>query len=237
VKGRPVWAAVAGVYLRGNLEAARKRLNAEDWTDIFEGNDVVALVSFEPGSEGPDAEIARALAVEAGEPVWLLRFGEDLEAAFVYEEGVRIDSGDDPWEVIARTGLPFARRQLKLPGSVTVVEGTTVDDVRAALRIELGEDSALHVETGPTSTIVYSDRGSVVHLFRQIARRLPHATLYLVSASPDKSWLTCRVVGQGIDEGQFTSGEPDSELDSIKGRDDPVGIAEALGVPLHLLWP
>jgi len=240
VNEQPVWAIVVPAELRQTLVRERARLAAQglDPVEVLDGAGATALVCFMPGSEGTDADVARALAKASDEPIWLLRFGEDLEAAFVYEpDEARRDAGDDPWDVISRSGVPLARPRPELPRSVIAVEGADAEEVRAALGFDPAADRSLHVDDRRTATVVHSEGGTVVSLLRPLAAALPHATLYLLSAGPNDSWFTCRVVRGGADVGEFAPEDVESELDSVKGATDPARIAEALSVPAGLLWP
>jgi hypothetical protein len=211
-------------------------LPLDEW-EILEGDGgVSALVGYDPGSEGVDAEIARSLS-RTGRPVHSIRLEDDLASVRLFEGGSYVRDVDaEPHEFLAERGF-----DLRPPGrvrarSVLVVEGSDPGETAAALELDPAE--ALHVEPVTAGTVVYSDMGDMSPLLRLLAGKLPSRTVYLLANLPGDHFLAQAVRGEE-DLGVLYDPPADDPrlppLDAVRGERDPEAIARALGVRPELL--
>lgn len=236
---RPVWALVVHAPLQRLVERLGEpdELPLDEWELVEGAGGNSALIGYDPGSEGVDAEIAQRLS-GTGDAVYDVRLEDDLASVRLFQHGAYVrDLDDEPGQFLAEHGVDVRRPGRARARSVLVVEGADPAEVAAAL--DLGpDDAALHVEPVQAGTIVFSDAGDVSVLLRQVARGLPSKTVYLVAHLVGDHFMA-QAVRDETDLGVLYDPPGDDAqlptLDSVLGERDPVGIARVLGVRPELL--
>lgn len=203
-----------------------------------------ALIDRDPGSEGTDERLAEEFTRERPGTLYLLRFREDLEVVWAYEQGRFVQAvPENPYALAERLQCPLrttpVEDSVQVTRSVCVVEGATASAVAHALGFATPPQGPLHVDQTKNGVLVYSERGGAAIFLHELSEALPDATVYRVVTGPEPDRFGVLVVKGETDIGIFELPELEEltapRLDSIKGETEPAKIAAALGIPLKLL--
>ena len=194
-----------------------------------------ALASRLPGSEGTDRPLAeRASRLARKDPVFSLWLDPERSAISQWRNGkeVRAPSGD-PLDVATSLGFSLGSVSAQRDFRVALVDGATVQDVRAALG-DIANEDWLRIATAPTGALITSTDGAIGTQGWDVAAALPAATVFLVQHWPSSGAFEVRVL-RGSDEiGVMRvpplAGQAPSALHEIKGARTPRDIAVALGI-------
>lgn len=234
---RPVWALVVSAgSTELSDELAAHDLPLDSWEIADGARGYAALVAYDLGSEGVDADLARRLS-QAGGPVFDVRLEPDIASVRLFESGAYVQDIDtEPRVFLAEHGFELPAETRVRARSVIVVEGANPREIAAELGVRVDEE--LHVEPLPTGALVYSESGDVSALLRTVARSAQDRTVYLLGYLPGDHFLAHAVRGEEDVGVLYDPPGGSSELpplESVRGERDARGIARALGVRPELL--
>jgi hypothetical protein len=262
----PPWAVLAPGEPAWLEERARAALgldeDEEDFGIVVESSFKIApggshyhlLFSMDATSVGDEMLIAKHLSRECTEPVYAILEGSESALVFMYRNGVSETLEVEPEDLAQSLGCPFpeaeeppaqeARRPLR---RAALVEGVLAQEALRILEEEAGHPLApgrYRVEDTPRGFIITGGSGTGGLGFADItlSERLPHATVYGVTATPslDMFFVSTMQGGEGI--GQFAQ-PPDYRdpleppVTEIKGERTPERILAALGIPAEWFRP
>ncbi|HYO59074.1 hypothetical protein [Archangium sp.] len=204
-----------------------------------------AIVGTDPSDVGAEMQIAKNLSLEVDEPVYSIERANDPWAVTSWQNGALEVLEEDP-EVLAESlgcSLPssegsLARAARKPLRTVALIEGARTEEAHRVL--EENYDAPLspgryHLENTPRGLLLAGRKGGMNFADIILSERLPHATVYAVTASPslDIFSVTKMRGGEGIEE----FAQPPDEfphlpvVSEIKGERSPERILAALGIP------
>jgi len=201
-----------------------------------------ALFTREPGSEGTDWTIAEIASRELDDtPVFTVWFDDERAQVAVWRCGQQVEVLDrDPVELVRGLGFdlfPSERAPLWNRGGyheVAIVEGASVDDVRAAL----GDAAApCVVEQVRSGILVYRAGSDLADEPFTLSVGLPERRVYSVTHDDEAHEFMVRVMRDGVEVGRFNhpAVDPAHELPDVLGARSPRAILAALGVAPELL--
>jgi hypothetical protein len=203
--------------------------------EVLEGTgDYSAIISRLPGSEGADWNFAE-IASKRGKKkkVYSLWLDPERFSIFEWTNGKHSEVEGSPRALAAELGFEsHPVEPLPTGRSVALVEGATVEQVRAVLESE----PWLSIEAAASGVLLHSSDGRLGTQAWDAAEALPEATVYLLHHWLDDDAFEVTVLRGASEVGSFRLpdlGEP--HLDQIKGLRTPREIAVALGVPPELL--
>lgn len=204
-----------------------------------------ALVGTNPIDVGAEIQIAKELSLECDEPVYSIERANDPWTVMSWRNGTLDIVEVDPEALAESLGCP-------LPGSedysslsatpplrkVALLEGVRAQEAHRVLEEDAGEPLApgrYRLEDTPRGLLLAGGTGSMNFAYIIVSERLPHATVYGVSASPDMSTFIVKVLQGGECIGQFALPPREDTffpaISEIKGERSPERILAALGIP------
>jgi len=254
MSGWPLWAVLAPVAPALLESRARAALifeedeedGKEPSFEIIRGNGRYhAIASTDSDDLGAEMRIAEALSLECDEPVYSIERAKDPWAVTSWRNGgFEVLEDEDPDQLAKSLGCPLpgrkkssdspARKPLR---TVALIEGVRAEEAHRVL--EENDDAPFspgryHLQTTPRGLLLVCEKGMN---FADIilSERLPHATVYAVTASPDLNIFSVTRIqgGEGIEE---FAHPPDKfpnlpVAGEIKGETKPERILAALGIP------
>jgi hypothetical protein len=204
-----------------------------------------AIVGLDDWRVGVELQIAEALSLECDEPVYAIERANDPWLVMVFREGAGEVVEEDPEDLARSLGCP-------LPGSeessdsperkplrkVALVEGVSAQEAHRVLEEDAGEPlppGLYRLEDTPRGLLIADGTHSLSFAYINVSERLPHATVYGVSASPGFDTFIVKVLQAGECIGEFA--QPPREdtflpaVSEIKGERSPERILAALGIP------
>ena len=214
--------------------------------------DYSALFNRTPGTrdtqEGP---MAKHLSLLLGQPVYVVYPDEDPEDAgvLVYEGGeFTRELPDNPYDFARGLGCPLPGEPEKIITSrvrgVAVVEGMPAARVSRILGYKKPpqeDDDDPRITDGPAGAVVArEDYGDLAMTGRRLSDALPGRDVYMLSTGPTPGRFLVIHLRNGKRAGVFdhnvaAAGSDPPPLNSVKGKREPLEIADALGVPHDLL--
>ncbi len=211
------------------------------WT-VARGAAHAALISRLAGSEGSDWALGEKLSREIGrEPVYTLWFDPERSSIVEWRDGKRVAERPEDPDQFARSlgfdielgGEPWIQPANR---NVTVVEATSVDEVRRTLGTR-ADEPWLRMEAGAVGAILSADDGDLGTESWDLSEALPNATVYHVQRELDTDVFCVLVLRKGDVTGSLRRPifDSESELADIKGARAPEEILSVLGIRPGLL--
>jgi hypothetical protein len=220
--------------------------------EIVRGSGRYHAVIGTPEDEGVEKVIAEFLSHECAEPVYSIQGSQEPaeDASFPslvdsYQRGVRKMLDVDPQELARFLDCPFPESppiDLGPPlKTVALVEGVSPQEALRALE-ESEEAEGLSVSPGrfrimeiPGGLLIAGGTAPLGAADIRLAARLPQATVYGVTATPNLDVIFVSVYRGGEETEEFAQ-PPDQSpvpptLSEIKGERSPERILAALGIP------
>jgi hypothetical protein len=204
-----------------------------------------AIVGLNEWCVGVELQIAELLSLECDEPVYAIERASDPWLVMSFRKGVGNVEEEEP-EALARSlgcplpgsdeasGLP-ARKPLQM---VALVEGARAQEVHRVLEEKHGgplPPGRYRIEDTPRGLLIASGTGDIGFADIAVSERLPHATVYSVTASPGLDIFFVIVMRRGEGIGEFVCPPREFPLwpvvSEIKGERSPERILAALGIP------
>jgi hypothetical protein len=204
-----------------------------------------ALLGLDEMDMGAELQLAEELSLECNEPVYSIDLANDPWLVMSFRNGVGEVEEVGP-EALARSlGCPLpgseessgltARKPLR---TVAWVEGVRAQEVHRVLEEKHGgplPSGRYRLEDTPRGLLIASGTVDIGFADITVSERLPHATVYGVTASPslDIFFVTVMQGGEGIAEFAQPPREfpPYPVVSDIKGERSPERILAALGIP------
>jgi hypothetical protein len=251
----PLWAVLTPgepVRLESRVRAALM-LDEEDEEDGEEPSFKIipgrgryhAIVGTDPSDVGAEMQLAEELSLEVDEPVYSIERANDPWVVMSWRKGALEVEEVDPEALAKSLGCPLpgsedssdrvARKPLR---TVALLEGVRAEEVYHVLEETYGaplSPGRYHLEDTPRGLLLAGGAGGMNFADIILSERLPHATVYGVTASPrlDMFFVTVMRAGEGIE--RFTQPlRPDPcvpMVSEIKGERSPERILAALGIP------
>ena len=254
MSGWPLWAVLAPVAPALLDTRARAALMFEEDEEdgkepsfeLIRGNGRYhAIASTDPDDLGAEMQIAEALSLECDEPVYSIERAKEPWAVTSWRNGAsEVLEDEDPDELAESLGCPLpgheessdspARKPLR---TVSLIEGVRAEEARRVLEENYDapfSPGRYHLQSTPRGLLLVCGKGMN---FADIilSERLPHATVYAVTASPGLDIFSVTRIqgGEGIEEFAHPPDEfPDLPVVSeIKSETKPERILAALGIP------
>ncbi|HYO52172.1 hypothetical protein [Archangium sp.] len=204
-----------------------------------------AIAGTDPSDVGAEMQIAEELSLECDEPVYSIERANDPWTVMSWRNGALEVEEVDPDALAKSLGCPLpgsekasdraARKPLR---TVALIEGVRAEEAHRVLEENHGaplSPGRYHLEDTPRGLLLAGGTGGMNFADITLSERLPHATVYGVTASPrlDMFFVTMMRAGEGIE--RFTRPfRPDPcvpEVSEIKGERSPERILAALGIP------
>ncbi|MGW6129722.1 hypothetical protein ACWFNE_06830 [Cellulomonas sp. NPDC055163] len=195
-----------------------------------------AVVSHQPGTEGPDRSLAgRCSVLSPGRPVYSLLLDPEREQVATWLTGELISETDaDPRALAALLGLELPRpTHPTVPPSVAVVEGASLSDVRQVLTY-LGCADWTRLAVNRRGVLVRADSGPLGTQAWDIAEALPAAPVYFVQRDTGTERLSVLVLRAGHEVGCFLAPPLDDDtprLTDILGALTQAAVLDVLDIP------
>jgi hypothetical protein len=195
-----------------------------------------AVVSAEPGTEGPDRPLAaRCSVLTAPQPVYSLLLDPDLERVCIWVAGELVaETDEDPRPLTESLGLQLPRWTAPtLPSSVAVVEDASLPAVQQVLD-SLGDTSWIQLTPSRRGVLVSSDSGPLGTQAWDIAEALPAARVYYVQREVAVEAFSVVVLRGAEEVGWLRIPPLDDDtprLTDILGASTPAAILDALDIP------
>jgi hypothetical protein len=206
-----------------------------------------AIVGTALGDMGAEMQIAEKLSLECDEPVYSIDRANDPWTVITWRSGALEVVEVDPEALANSLGCPLpgreesadraARKPLR---TVALIEGVQEEEARRALEGAHGAPfpfppGRYFLEDTPRGLLLAGGTGGMNFADIVLSERLPHATVYAVTASPSLDIFSVIIVkrGEGIEE----FAQPPSEFPplpvtgEVKGERSPERILAALGIP------
>jgi hypothetical protein len=203
-----------------------------------------AIVGMDPSDVGAEMQLAEALSLQCDESVYSIERANDPWTVMSWRSGALEVLEEEP-EALARSlgcSLPESERSSELLATplrkVALVEGVRAQEARRVLEEAASEAMAsgrYHLEETPLGLLLAGKSGGLGFAYIAVSERLPHATVYGVTASPGLDTFFVNVLRGGECIGQFA--QPPYEfpplpvVSEIKGESSPARILAALGIP------
>jgi hypothetical protein len=204
-----------------------------------------AIVGTDPLDVGAELRIAKELSLELDEPVYSLERAKEPWAVTSWRNGALEVEEVDPEALAKSLGCPLpggtktsgraARKPLR---TVALIEGVRAEEAQRALEENHQEPlrpGRFHLADTPRGTLLAGGTGGMNFADITVSERLPHVTVYGVTASPGLDMFSVTVMRAGEGIGRFTRPlRPDPcvpEVSEIKGESSPERILAALGIP------
>jgi hypothetical protein len=251
---RTIWAVlVPGKFSWVEAHARSALVLEEDEEDAREPSFKVlmgsghyhAIVGLDPIDLGAEMQIAEALSLECHEPVYSLEQASHVWLVMSFHHGVGQVEEKDPETLAMSLGCPLPGSEepsvpsaRKLLRTVALVEGVRAQQAHQVLEEEAGHPLApghYRMEETPRGLLLAGGTGWMGFAYVTVSERIPHATVYAVTASPDLDIFIVKVL-RGLEGlGQFSQPPHENNflppVDNIKGERSPERILAALGIP------
>ena len=251
---RTVWAVlVPGKFSWLEAHARAALVLEEDEEDAREpsfkvtmGSDRYhAIVGLDPMDLGAEMQIAKALSLECHETVYSLEQASHVWLVMSFHRGVGQVEERDPEALAMSLGCPLpgseepsvpsARKQLR---TVALVEGVRAQQAHQVLEEEAGHPLGPgrdRMEETPRGLLLAGGTGGMSSAYVTVSERIPHVTVYGVTASPNLDIFIVKVLRGAEGLGQFSKPPHENNflppVDDIKGERSPERILAALGIP------
>jgi len=250
----PLWAVLApGEPAR--LESRALSIVLPDWDEedgeelpfeFIPGTDQYhAIVGTNPSDIGAEMQLAEALSLECDEPVYSIERANDPWTVMSWRNGALEIEEVDPDALAKSLGCPLpGSEESSSPSATTplrkvaLLEGIRAQEAHRVLEEDAGEPLApgrYRLEDTPRGLLLAGGTGSMNFAYIVVSERIPHATVYGVSVSPDMNTFIVKVLQGGECIGQFALPPREDNffpaLSDIKGERSPERILAALGIP------
>ncbi|WP_143195834.1 hypothetical protein [Archangium sp. Cb G35] len=206
-----------------------------------------ALVGTNPVDVGAEIQIAKELSLECDEPVYSIDRANDPWLVMSWRNGVGEVKEVAPEALAKSLGcpLPDSEDTSDMAVSKPLRKAALVEGIRAReAHLVLGEEAGAPLAPGlyrledtPQGLLLTGGTGSLGFAHITLSERLPHATVYGVTASPSLDIFFVNVLRGGACIGQFAQPPyevpPFPVVDDIKGERSPDRILAALGIPVE----
>lgn len=194
-----------------------------------------AVISPEPGTEGPDRALAAQFSLLTVAPVYSLLLDPERERICEWEGGDLVSETDrDPRPLSASWGLEIPQSTaLTVPASVAVVEGASVPEIRQVLT-DHGVADWIRLTANRRGVLVTAESGPLGTQAWDIAEALPAAKVYYVQRHPTTGAFSVLVLHGSEEAGWFRTPPLDDDtpgLTQILGASTPEAILDALDIP------
>lgn len=206
-----------------------------------------AIAGTDPMDIGAELRIAEEVSLEVQEPVYSIDRANDPWLVMSWRNGVGEVKEVAPEALAKSLGCPLpdsedssdvaASKPLR---KAALVEGIRAREAHLVLEEEAGAPLApglYRLEDTPQGLLLTGGTGSLGFAHITLSERLPHATVYGVTASPSLDVFFVNVLRGGECIGQFAQPPyevpPFPVVDDIKGERSPGRILAALGIPVE----
>jgi hypothetical protein len=202
-----------------------------------------AIVGTNPMDVGAEMQIAEELSLECDEPVYSIERANDPWTVMSWRNGA-VEVQEVGPEALARSlgcPLPDSEDSSDLPAplrKVAWVEGVRAQEAHRVLEEAAGAPltpGRYLFEDTPRGLLLRGGTASMGFAHITLSERLPHATVYGVTASPSLDIFFVNVLRGGECIGQFAQPPyefpPYPVVSDIKGERSPERILAALGIP------
>jgi hypothetical protein len=197
------------------------------WDTVAGRREYNALVSRSPGTEGGDRHFAEILSTRTDKTVYSLWLDPERQAIFAWDGGRAASQEGDPLPLAASLGFAVDEPEPTAKDSVAVVEGASVDDVRAVLP----DESWINLAAGPSGVVITAADGPLGTQAWDVAEALPDATVYFVHQMPGQFTVLLLRGTEELGRFHFPRLDDDTaQLDDVKGATTPATIRAALGI-------
>jgi len=250
----PLWAVLApGEPAR--LESRALSIVLPDW-DEEDGEELPfefipgtgqyhAIVGTNPSDIGAEMQLAEALSLECDEPVYSIERANDPWTVMSWRNGALDIEEVDPEALAESLGCPLpgseksSDQALSKPlRTVALIEGIRAEEAHRVLEEEYGaplSPGRYYLENTRQGLLLAGGTGGMNFAHIVLSERLPQATVYGVTASPnlDIFFATVLRAGEGIVQFAVPPDEfpPYPVVSEIKGERSPERILAALGIP------
>jgi hypothetical protein len=204
-----------------------------------------AIIGLDPMEMGAELQIAEELSLECTEPVYSIDRANDPWLVMSWRNGVGEVREVAPEALAKSLGcpLPDSEESSDLAASeplrkAALVEGIRAQEAHRVLEEDAGAPLApgrYRLEDTPRGLLLTGGTGSMGFAHVTLSERLPHATVYGVTASPSLDIFFVNVLRGGECIGQFAQPPyevpPFPVVSDIKGERSPERILAALGIP------
>jgi hypothetical protein len=204
-----------------------------------------AIVGTNLSDIGAEMQLAEALSLECDEPVYSIERANDPWTVMSWRNGALDIVEVDPEALAESLGCPLPSSEDSAILSATpslrkvaLLEGVRAQEAHRVLEEDAGEPLApgrYRLEDTPRGLLLAGGTGSMNFAYIIVSERLPHATVYGVSASPDMNTFIVKVLQGGECIGQFALPPREDTffpaISDIKGERSPERILAALGIP------
>jgi hypothetical protein len=203
-----------------------------------------AIVGWEQ-EVGVEWPIAENLSLECHEPVYSIDRANDPWLVMIFRNGRGEVEEVGPESLARSLGCPLpgseepsSSTRKKPLRTAALMEGIHAQEAHRALEEIRGEplpSGRYHLEDTPRGLLLHGGELGMDFAHIDLSERLPHATVYGVTASPSLDFFVVMVLRGGEGIGEFT--RPPYEfpqlpaMDDIKGERSPERILAALGIP------
>jgi hypothetical protein len=222
-------------------------LRRTDWKTAS-GTGYSGLYTRSPGSEASERAFVEIISPELGDvPVYTVWFDPELESVVEFRRGKEVGEIRRPaktfvYELGFRLfpGEPAPKPEENFSWQFIVVEGTTADELRAAVDRELILEAELEFATAAIGTLVHCGGRLLTGVWQSIADAVPSRTVYYIvrDVTRDSDTFSIKVLRDaGTTSREFRDpprASPDS-LPEILGARTPATILAALGIAPSLL--
>jgi hypothetical protein len=210
------------------------------WFVVVPAGAYAAVVSVEPGTEGPDRTLAaRCSALTAAGPVFSLQLAPGRERVGTWVAGELVaETDEDPRPLAGSLGIQLPQRIAPVvPSSVAVIEDASLPAVRQVLD-RLGDNSWIQLTPNRRGVLVSSDSGALGTQAWEIAESLPAARVYYVQREVAVEAFSVLVLHGTEETGWLRIPPLDDDtptLTDILGVSTPAAILDALDIPPDVL--
>lgn len=205
-----------------------------------------AIVGTNPSEVGAEMQLAEELSRERDETVYSIDRANDPWTVISWRHGALEILEVDPDALAKSLGCPLpgsegpldrdAREPLR---TVALIEGSGIEEARRVLEENYNaplSPGRYHLENTPRGILLAGGKkGGMNFADIVLSERLPHATVYAVTASPSLDFFSVTQMrnGEGIEEfSQPPNKSPHLPVvRDIKGERSPEQILAALGIP------
>ncbi|MFE8605651.1 hypothetical protein [Archangium violaceum] len=204
-----------------------------------------AIVGTDLRDVGAELQIAEDLSLQFEEPVYSINRATDPWLVMSFRNGLGEVEDVGPEALAKSLGCPLpgadttSERSARTPLlTVALLEGVTAEEARRTLEEDHGEPlpaGRYHFKDTPRGLVLSGGIGGMNFADIILSERLPHATVYAVTASPrlDIFFVIRMRGGEGIE--QFARPPQDFPpyqiANEVKGENSPERILAALGIP------
>jgi len=254
----PLWGVLAPVDPT-RLERRARAIVMQDWDEEGEEEDgeelpfefiagsgrYHAIVGMDLRDMGVEMPLAEALSLECEEPVYSFDRANDPWIILSWRKGASDVEEVDPEALAESLGCPLPGREQSSDSperkplrTVALIEGVRAEEARRVLEEDAGEPLApgrYLIEDTSRGLLLAGGTGGMNFAHIVLSERLPHATVYGVTASPSLDAFFVSVLRGGECIGLFA--QPPREdsfmpaVSDIKGERSPQRILAALGIP------